>query len=217
MLRAVPETDMAAEDLCDTVDRLRDAAETFGPPTAVKQQYAALIPDLELLLARVERYADRPMRLHETALQLLRRLETRVAQDECPRPEQDALIADYRSELLIATQDIERQDDRVREAVQERVKAAIGALTEEEVDALNAPVAQAEKITEADLKTELVEDLATLKDPHASPEASRQAVYRLVSRLIRITRYTMSETAKLVEDVTIISGGAWVLVRLLTK
>jgi hypothetical protein len=62
-----------------------------------------------------------------------------------------------------------------------------------DVEALEAGVTESAKITDEVLRFELREDLDTLKDHHATPEATRQAIYRLGSRLPRILWVYLSQ------------------------
>ncbi len=207
LLRAIPESDMEPDFLRDTVDRLRDAANIFGDLNSLDNQYRALQPDIEFLLDGIEKYADRPLRLHDTARQVALRLEVRIEQQDCPSAKQDALIADFQTELIGAMADIVQQDDRVRQVVQARLKAALEGADPDQIAALAEGVEKAEIITEGDLKAELREDIETLRDPRATPEATRQALYRLCSRLIRISAQATKLPAELITQITVIGGG----------
>lgn len=216
-LRAVPETEIAPDFLRDAADRLTDAAAIFGDIETLQNQYRALAPDLAFLRTGVARYADRPLRLHDTALQVVRRLDLRMSQEECPDAHQDALIADFQAELLGTMRDLQQQDDRVGAAVSLRTKTAIESASAAQIDAIADGVIEAEVISEGDLKSELREDVETLKDPMATPEATRQALYRLCSRLLRISAEATNLPTELVKNVTIIAGGLGLAVTIVIR
>ena len=185
-IRAIPDSELPRGHLQDALDRLLDASEVFGTPDAFDNQYLALRADIEKLRRALDRYADRPLRLHDVSADLSARLDTRIANGECPETEKDALVASYKADLAGAMVDLQAHDPRVAEAVKARLTHNVDTLDEGDVEALEAGVAESAKITDDVLRVELREDLDTLKDHHATPEATRQAIYRLGSRLPRI-------------------------------
>jgi hypothetical protein len=185
-IRAIPDSDLPRDHLQDALDRLLDASEVFGTPDAFDNQYLALRADIEKLRRALDRYADRPLRLHDVSADLSARLDTRIANGECPETEKDALVASYKADLAGAMVDLQAHDPRVAEAVKARLTHNVDMVAAGDVEALAAGVTESAKITDEVLRFELREDLDTLKDHHATPEATRQAIYRLGSRLPRI-------------------------------
>jgi len=185
-IHTVPLSDLPVDHLQDALDRLTDASEVFGPPDGFNNQYLALIPDIDKLRRALDRYAKRPLRLHDVAADLSARLDNRIRNGECPETEKDALVASYKADLAGAMVDLQAHDPRVVEAVKARLTHGVDSVEDEDIEVIEAGVAAAAKISDEVLRAELLEDLATIKDPHASPEEGRQAIYRLGSRLPRI-------------------------------
>jgi len=185
-IHTVPLSDLPVDHLRDALDRLTDASEVFGPPDGFNNQYLALIPDIDKLRRALDRYANRPLRLHDVAADLSARLDNRIRNGECPETEKDALVASYKADLAGAMVDLQAHDPRVVEAVRARLTLGVDSVQDADLEVIEAGVAAAAKITNDVLRAELLEDLATIKDPHASPEEGRQAIYRLGSRLPRI-------------------------------
>jgi hypothetical protein len=194
-IRAIPDTALPADYLQDTLDRLADAAGTFGDLSTPGNQYSALSPDIAKLNGALDRYAARPLRLHDVAADLSVRLDTRISNGECPGAEQDALIGSYRNALTGAMIDLQAHDPRVAEAVRKRLEHGRDTVDAEGQAALAAGVADAAPITEVNLLAEMRADLATLADHHATPAATRQALWALSSRLPRIFYIYRTELA----------------------
>jgi len=185
-IHTVPLSDLPVDHLQDALDRLTDASEVFGPPDRFRDQYTALIPDIDKLRRALARYANRPLRLHDVAADLSARLDNRIRNGECPETEKDALVASYKADLAGAMVDLQAHDPRVIEAVKARLAHGVDKVDEADQDAFVAGVEAAAQITDEVLRAELRADLETIRDPHAEPEESRQAIYRLGSRLPRI-------------------------------
>ena len=185
-IRAVPVSDLSVDHLRDAIDRLTDASEVFGSPDRFNNQYLALLPDVEKLRRALVRISVRPLRLHDVSADLIVRLDIRIRNGECPNTDKDALVASYKADLAGAMVDLQAHDPRVAEAVKARLTHGVEAVSEEDTNALADGVEAAAQITNELLRKELREDIATIRNPHATPIETRQAVYRLSSRLPRI-------------------------------
>lgn len=220
-LRSVPLSQLPADRGHDIADRLRDAAEIIpvNDPSA-NAQYASLGPDIEYLKSGVEKYHGRPARLYDVVMAVTARLEHRIQVGDCPTPEQDVLIGALRSELLSVTDDLRIFDPEVRNVVEIRQLDKADKAQPEDKEALAEAAKELSPVSEGALAQGWREDAYVLRDPMATPQETRQAIYRISSRIIRVVglsyktgNTTLSEVASLSKNVgTIVKNSAYVAV-----
>ncbi len=103
-LRLVPTSTLPA-DLGDYARRkMLKATELFDDPAA-RQQYGAIAPDLAMLRAAVADAGNLPVELYDACASASRRLTIRAGGGECPSPDMDPLLADYRNRLVDVSAD----------------------------------------------------------------------------------------------------------------
>ncbi len=215
LIQAIPVTDIDRSVLQDCLDRLHDASETFGDLSVRNNQYSALLPEVEKLREGISRYQDRPQRLYDVALQVARRVSHKEVLGECPEAQKDALVADFKSELLATADDIRKLDQKVQEVVDARLVEKLHAADLAGGAALPDAASILVQATEGDLSTEMTEDAMIVADPNADPVERRNALYRFASRTFRIVsisgktaRGVLKEGAALAKDATIVIGAA---------
>lgn len=208
LIRARPASDISPGFLQDSLARIRDAAEIFGDPAQGNNPYGALAPEIETLHRAHDRYPDRPQRLHDITLQVVRRVAARERTGDIPEAEKDALVADFKSELIGVANDIRQQDAEVQKVVDARVTAKLDTLGAVDAQALPGAAEILAATTEGELPQELAEDAALAADAEADPETRRNAVYRFASRSFRIMvighkglRGGLKEAAEISDDI----------------
>jgi hypothetical protein len=182
-LHLVPVTDLPS-DIADYARRkIIKAVDLFGD--GVDNQYRALAPDHEMLLAVVADASNLPVELFDACASASRRLNVRIRNGECPSTETDALIADYLTRIREAGADILSHDTKTQEVITAR-NAIIGndALIDGAVVIRDA-VALIVPVTEGVLTTALSRDADLATDPKADPADRKDASIRLSSRVLR--------------------------------
>lgn len=148
------------------------------------------------------------MRLYDAVMSAITRLEHRAQIGECPTANQDVLIGDYRRELLAVADDLRTFDPEVRKVADARRDDKLDGTPQEGKEALADAAEALAPVSTSDLAAEFREDVEVLRDPHAQPSETRQAIYRVSSRALRIvqlvyksSREVLSESADVFEDV----------------
>ncbi|TCM84444.1 hypothetical protein EV216_11281 [Rhodovulum steppense] len=215
LARAVPLSDIDRDFLQDARDRMTDAAGMFGDLARADNQYGGLKGEVEQLRSGLDRYRDRPQRLHDIALQVARRVDHKEALGECPEAAKDPLIADFKLELIGIAADFRQQDEKVREVALARTTERLIEVSPEAAVGLPAAAAVLAQAAEGELAEELVEDAAVAADPRADPTTRAHAIYRFASRCFRIgsliyktTRGALAEVAGISRDVAVIAGSS---------
>jgi hypothetical protein len=211
LIRARPRSEIAANFLQDCRARIRDAMEILGDPAEGNNPYGALAPEMATLDRALARYPDRPQRLHDIALQVVRRVAARERTGDIPEAEKDALVADFKSELIGVANDIRQQDAEVQTVVDARVTDKLRNADPADAAVLPAAAPVLAEATEADLAEELVEDADLAADAEADPQTRKEALYRFASRSFRIVsliykvpRAVLREGAEVSKDIAAI-------------
>ena len=164
---------------------MRDAANLFDFSTPQANQYNALAPDCALLADAVLRYATRPRMLHATCLRVLRRLDIRMANGDCPDRSQDADLDDFYRSLTAIAADLAEHDRHTRAAATATSAAPSATLSPEAAATLIEAADHLATQSEGPLAEELPQDARRAADPAATPEDRREALYITASRLLR--------------------------------
>ena len=162
----------------DTVKRIRKSMKQ-GQGNAL----TALTDDLKLLESVLRRYRDRPLRLHDTFLQVQRHIARDLASGELP---DDHLVDDLRIDLGTAALDMRNACPKTAQVVAARASARFGALDERERTVIVQLAEAAASLSDEPLATEFAEDAADATNPAAPPEDVAPAQYRLTTRLAKI-------------------------------
>ena len=208
-LRAVPESDLPADDLTDVTDKLKDANEIFNDIASGNEMYANLSPERTLMADAVVRYASRPLRLYDACRRAERRVTAKIKSDELPG--HDALISDYTTQLNEAATDIRSRDERVADVVATRVLHKMGDLPGEAIDDFVQAAEEVSASAEGYLAAELPDEARTAVDPDAPEGERKEALNATVGRLVRaytIGRNGLKDAAGLVKDVALVGGAS---------
>jgi hypothetical protein len=218
-LRVDPISNMPRDLLAEAVEKLRDVVAVMRPGSRQSDQHRALETEVQIVADASERYALRPRMLHSACVRVLRRLEVKIGNGECPGPQQDADVADFHGTVLAVMVDLYDRDSQVREAV---ACAASARLREPDAEDAAIIVRAADEVAAAaedDLVTEIPADARAAIDP-TIPEAERkEAFYRTCSRLLRVwlitgyqgTKATLSEIEEMTGTAAGISKNVTVL------
>ncbi|RFU14734.1 hypothetical protein DZD18_00230 [Rhodobacteraceae bacterium W635] len=216
LIRSRPLSEIAASFLQDCQARIRDATEILGDPAEGNNPYDALAPEIATLDRALARYPDRPQRLHDIALQVVRRVAARERTGDIPEAEKDALVADFKSELIGVANDIRQQDAEVQKVVDARVTDKLRNADPADAAVLPEAAPVLAQATETELAEELVEDADLAADAEADPQTRKEALYRFASRSFRIVsllykglRAVLKEGAEVSKDIaTIVTNSA---------
>lgn len=185
-LRAEPLTDLPEDQLADALDRLRDGTRLFDFTTPQGNQYRSIQPDCAIIEDAVARYGARPRMLHGACVRVMRRLDIRMKQGECPTREQDADIDDFYGMLLRVSVDLMEHDPHVREAVTASAAVRLADLPSKAAETIMKAADEVADRSEGDLARELPEDARCAVDPSMPASERREALYITVSRLLRV-------------------------------
>lgn len=186
LARAVPISNADSDFLRDARNRMKDALQLFGKIDADDNQYRGLKAEIETLERGLKDYPDRPLRLHDIAQQIIRRVEHKERLGECPEARTDAIIADFKSELSGVAIDLRQQDLKVREVVLARANEKLQNIDHSPLDELPDFARVISKTAETKLAKELREDAKTASSLSVDPTTRSNALYRFASRTFRL-------------------------------
>jgi hypothetical protein len=218
-VRSTPLSQLPQTQSADIGDRLQDALAIIPvDDPAANAQYASLAPDIAYLRDGAGKYLSRPTRLYDVIVAVTKRLEHRITVGDCPTPDQDVLIGAFRSEMLAVMDDLRNFDPEVRNVVETRQIGKADAATPQDTETLANAATDLVLASEGDLEEGWRDDAAALRDPMATPEETRQAVFRISSRIIRVIglcydtgRKGLSEAADVSKDVgAVVKNSAYV-------
>lgn len=185
-LHLVPVTDLPT-DIADYARRkITKAVALFDDD--VGNQYAALAPDCAMLASAVADAGNLPVELFDACASAVRRLTARVKNGDCPPPETDPLIADYAARLREAGADILGHDAKTQEVLAARNAINGNDALIDGAAVILAAVGEIQPVTEGLLRAALAVDAKVATDLAANPEDRKVASYRLVSRMVRISK-----------------------------
>lgn len=177
--------DIDRDILQDACDRVAETVKRIRKSMKQGQRNAltALTDDLKLLEGVLRRYRDRPLRLHDTFLQVQRHIARDHASGELP---DDHLVDDLRIDLGTAALDMRNACPMTAQVVAARASARFGALDERERTAIVQLAEAAASLSDEPLAAEFAEDAADATNPAAAPKDGVPAQYRLTTRLAKI-------------------------------
>lgn len=168
----------ACDRVTDTVKRIRKSMKQ-GQGNAL----TALTDDLKRLDSVLRRYRDRPLRLHDTFLQVQRHIARDLASGELP---DDHLVDDLSTDLGTAALDMRNACPKTAQVVAARASARFGALDERERNAIVQLAEAAASLSDEPLAAEFNEDAIDATNPALARQDAEPAQYRLTTRLAKI-------------------------------
>jgi len=124
--------------------------------------------------------------LHSACVRVLRRMDVKIANFECPGLEQDADIADFYGIVQSVSVDLLERDPLVKEAVSHLASARLRDLDPAQAELIVRAADEVAAASEGVLAAKLPKDVRLAADP-AAPRAERnEALYVTVSRLLRV-------------------------------
>jgi hypothetical protein len=181
------------------------AVDLFGE-AASTQQYRAIAPDLDMLRRAEADAGNLPVELYDACASATRRLAMRAEAGECPAPDSDPLLADYRNRLIDAAADILAHDPMTREVLERRNRIKGNTALIDGKMTLNVAVQIVLPGTEGRLADTLPQDGMLATDPQANPEERKDASVRLAGRMLRIMIWIMQNPVK-GTAVLVVGGG----------
>mgnify|MGYP006956413716 CR=1 FL=1 len=206
LFQAIPTLDLPQRTLTDAIERARDVIEQLKDAGKTSNKYTALGEEIDLLERQIARYSDNPLRLYETFVKVIRRIDAKTADGLCP--EGDLLLEDFRNDLDSGALDILGGSEAVTKTIRNRVGKRVSRLNADEKKRLHALTLVAAKEAIPALAEELREDDAVVAD-ETVPQAEREeSGYRLGSRLLRMKKIKREEAVKIADDAGKLNKGA---------
>ncbi|MFT4012945.1 MAG: hypothetical protein QM682_05970 [Paracoccus sp. (in: a-proteobacteria)] len=197
-LLAIPKNDLPPGYLQDVLDKIEEATRIL-PNIGSSNAYRALESEIELLREAPRRYAERPRMLFSVLSRAQRRIEDRIAQDDCV---EDVHTNDLRASVAEARADLLAYSSEVRESV--RLHQEIHPPTEP-LEAAGQAIAVVDAVATVFDNypcEEMPEDIRVALDPSASAEDRKEAGIRTAGRLLRVRAAMLrDETEKVVGNV----------------
>ena len=125
----------------------------------------------------------------------MRRLQLRAAQGECPPPDQDPILADYRDRLIEAAADILGHDPQTQDVLDRRNRIKGNRALIDAAQTLQIAVQIVLPATEGWLAETLPLDMETATNPTADPELQKAASVRFAGRMAQIIAWAKQHPA----------------------
>lgn len=186
--------------------KMLKAAELFDEPAA-RQQYGAIGPDLAMLRAAVADAGNLPVELYDACASASLRLTIRAGGGECPSPEKDPLLSDYRDRLVDVSADILAHDPMTQDVLDRRNRIKGNNALIEGGATISLAVQIVLPATEGRLADTLSLDGQLATDPQADPELRKAASVRLTGRMLRLIKWVGATAAA----EALLRGGYWIL------
>ena len=215
-LRAKVKSTLPQGPLADVMDRMGVVMDVFDLDGAGGNQYQKLTVIRDMLQHAIERYPDRPQRLHDTCLDVVRLVKDFAKNGDCPEPERDGLVSRLLATMLESAGDIYRNDAEVKDFVDKRDETRIVG---DEAEDFNTAAAELQKVTEGYLSEELKEDAMLIASIQTPWIVRRAALYRFGSRVLRIVSWSkIRENVRgLASDVIVTATAAQVVIDAIVK
>ncbi len=159
------------DDLGVILEQIAAARRIFAGQDGLSNAYQPLEDELKLLEDAETRYAKRPIHIMKTVTRVLRRLDHKAGTGDCPTPEQDTKLLDFRDSLQDVQLELAALNDEVRkwyEKTRPRMTAEAVPLIVEGTEALY-------DYGDPDLRGAVEQIWTPLKDTAADPELVQQA------------------------------------------
>lgn len=193
-LRLIPTTALPPNVSATARANIRAALALFGP--LLGNQYRALEPARNRLETALRETPDLPTALFDACTSAVRLTLGQGRLGNLPLPEQDALIDEFLIQLRNTAADIFANDEATRTAMANRGHvaddAALIAVQSAVIEVVGLVVPETEDL----LQAQLPEDAEVATDATADPEERRNAVFRLASRLLRVSWFVAKFAGK---------------------
>ena len=193
-------TDMVAPNyLSNVTEQIASAARLFGDIGEGNSPYAMLRDELRILADTQTRHADRPVLILKDVSRVLRRLDRRIEDLECPTPKADVNVEDFQEILVQVQLDLIALSPEVKEYHQ----ATKPLVAQETLEEIASAAELAKKTGNQELAEALQESADILRNPNATDEEKRSFFYSITSRLSRmygVARKSLKETADVTGD-----------------
>lgn len=204
--RVDPVSNMPADHLHEAVEKLTNAVKVFDVPSGHNDRHFSVRTEADIVRDSTRRYGTRPRMLHSTCLRVIRRLDAKIRNGDCPAPDQDADIADFYATIIEVAKSLAERDPFVQEAINASASCKLPTLQPNERETLIKSADEIAELSEGNLAEELPEDVRAALDD-ATPSAERNVSwYAVVSRLLRVWALHAYRGSKMVleetEDVT---------------
>ena len=201
---AVPRTTIRPDLFRDAKERVSDTlVEIRAAVTSNSARY--LESHLARLDAVLQRYPDRPQRVHDEFEQIRHAIEVMTKSEGLPSFE---LLDRLLRQLDDGAIDIRRSDKEVALTVKARASSRLHRMKAERKAKFDGAMNEAADESRLDLKQEILEDIAATNDPTVPEEQKDEPAYRLVSRGARMAKAAKDESVKAADDLGKIVKGA---------
>lgn len=202
----VGRSDIDRDILQDAIDSVRDEiarvrGKLQGPQA---NMFTALIADIDLLDARLARYPDRPLRLHDTFLRVQANILHNLDTGELP---DDVVVRDLNSALGTAAMDMRNACPKTKSVVDARIAARFDEADEGARADLVLIAEAAATQSDAELAEEFREDAQVATDLEAPEAEKKPALYRLVVRLVTMVTVAGPKTCAALIGLGALSAG----------
>ncbi|MEM8572022.1 MAG: hypothetical protein AAGG56_14120 [Pseudomonadota bacterium] len=184
--RVDPISEMPRDHLEEATERLANVLDLFDFEGDRSNQYRALSTEHSIIAQAVETYAQRPRMLHRACIRVLKRLDIKIRNGECPDRDSDADIDDFYGTVLAVSVDLFERDPLVREAATRAASARLRDIPPEQAEVLVRAADEVAAVSEGVLAEELPEDARVAVDPGAPDGDRKDATYVTASRLLRV-------------------------------
>ena len=179
-----PDTELPADIATYANRKLAKAIALFGENPA--NQYTALAPELKLLADTLADASNLPVEIFDACASVSRRVTSRVENGECPRPEIDALIADFLVRVREVGADILGNDSKTQQVLFKRHSIKGNSSLIKGRTTVLAAAGLISAGSEGFLASAIVENADVASDEAANPEESGIAAFKFVSRVFLI-------------------------------
>ena len=210
-----PETKVFCLEPTDQVDpgflpeictQIEEAVAIFGAAENRSNALQVLGEERDLLVSCIERYAARPVMILKILSRVRQRIEVKVANGDCPTPQQDANVADLQSiiatnqvELIALSPEVRRYHEATRPAVQEDLVPIIAEAAQ-----------QVAKSSDNEFAKLLTDAAFTLLDASADEYLRRHAQYWIVgsvTRSYKAAKVVLDEASDVTKKAGIVGAG----------
>jgi len=208
--QAIAVNDLPSRVMADALERIHDVVEQMRDAGKTSNAYTALSFELDLIQRNLIKYDGNPLRLYETFIKVVRRIDAKESEGLCPPG--DLLIGDLRNDLDSSAIDIMGNSDAVARTIRMRVGTRFNRLSIDERQRLHELSKAAASESDEELAQEVIDDDIATDDEALPAEERDESRYRLGSRLLRMDRIKRQEVVRAAEDTAKIGkgvGAAW--------
>lgn len=188
----------AVAEIEELLNRLRDERGRLRNPFPLETE-------LDMLAGARQRIGA-PRRLHSLCKSVLRRLQPKIANADCPPPDKDPDMADLVGTLLDVSATLINRDPEVKEAVALTDNAPDIAPDSEEAGLFVEASIALEPISQGPLAEDFGLLAQIVVSPDVSVEERREAIFVLSGRILRVLRGMAAWEKELRDRVTDING-----------